>query len=313
MTGDFYGLPTCSLSNAHLCVEYLAEAGPRLVRLFVTGSAAGRNLLAELPEMAWPTPFGDYHVRGGHRLWHAPEAMPRTYVPDDHGLTITEVPGGVELRQPAEAPTGLRKSLIIHLQPDQPVLTLTHCITNEGLWPAQLSPWAITQLCLGGVVVLPQPGRSADGNGLHPDRHLVLWPYARWNDPRLNLHDDYWLFQAQSRLPPCKFGYLNAHGWVGYLWEDVFFLKGFQPQVERLHPDQNCNVEVYCNDQFVELETVAPLARLEPGEMVSHVERWRFVTGLHADSTHAGVQVLMRMIQQAAASESADTEQKRSD
>ena len=36
------------------------------------------NLLAETPDIFWPTPDGDYYLRGGHRLWHAPEAKPRS-------------------------------------------------------------------------------------------------------------------------------------------------------------------------------------------------------------------------------------------
>ena len=47
MTTDFHGLPTRSLENNHLRVDYLLEAGPRLVRLILAGSSA--NLLAEVP------------------------------------------------------------------------------------------------------------------------------------------------------------------------------------------------------------------------------------------------------------------------
>lgn len=69
---DFYGLPTGGLGNDRLRLEYLAEAGPRLVRLFLNGSATRENLLAELPDVVWPTPFGPYRAHGGHRLWTRP-------------------------------------------------------------------------------------------------------------------------------------------------------------------------------------------------------------------------------------------------
>jgi hypothetical protein len=224
--------------------------------------------------------------------------MPRTYVPDDYGLTVQDMPGGVELRQPTEAATGLRKSLAIQLHPDRAALTLVHRITNDGLWPVETSPWAITQLRLGGLVVLPQPADETDGDDvnyrLRPNRHLVLWPYSQWDDPRLNVHNDFVLFQAQPRMPPCKFGYLNTHGWAGYLRSGILFVKQFQPQLNALHPDRNCNVEVFGNDRFVELETVAPLTRLEPGQSATHMERWTIFTGLHAEATYAGVQTLTR-------------------
>lgn len=31
---------------------------------------------------------------------------------------------------------------------------------------------------------------------------------------------------------------------------------------------------MYCNDQFVELESLAPLGKLNPGEKVIHIENW---------------------------------------
>ncbi|MER3405907.1 MAG: hypothetical protein C4289_12725, partial [Chloroflexota bacterium] len=60
---DFYGLPVQVLENQHLRLEFLAEAGPRIVRLFIAGS--DDNLLAELPDLKVSTPFGDYYFRGG--------------------------------------------------------------------------------------------------------------------------------------------------------------------------------------------------------------------------------------------------------
>ena len=65
---DFHGLPTRNVENGHLRVEFLAEAGPRIVRLFLAGS--DENQLVELPNLAWETLLGDFCVRGGHRLWH---------------------------------------------------------------------------------------------------------------------------------------------------------------------------------------------------------------------------------------------------
>jgi hypothetical protein len=290
--GDFHGLATHSISNSHLRLEFLTQAGLRIVRLFLAGS--DENQLAELPDVKWETPYGDYAVRGGHRLWHAPEAMPRTYAPDDGGLTIEETDGGVRLCQPTEASTGIRKSVEIRLHAGRPALTLQHWLHNDGLWPVETAPWAITQLPLGGVAVLPQRANPANTNGLLPDRHLVLWPYTRWSDPRLHLGDDYLLLYAQAQLPPCKVGYLNHQGWIGYLRGGVFFCKRFEPQTDRVHPDRGCNVELYCNDLFVELETLAPLCRLSPGQSVTHVETWELYAGVDVPQTLDGIHNLVQ-------------------
>ncbi len=292
----FYGLPTGALQNDYLRLEYLAEAGPRIVRLCLGDS--DENLLAELPDFGWPTPHGRYHVRGGHRLWHAPESSPRTYVPDDNGLTVRTFPGGVELRQPTEASTGLRKVLLIQLHRDRPAVTLTHQLCNDGAWPVEVAPWAITQLRLGGLVVLPQSGWPGAGDGLSPNRHLVLWPYARWDDPRLHLHDDYLLFQATARQPACKFGYLNTDGWAAYLRDTTLLVKRFQPLPEASHPDRNCNVEVYGHDQFVELETIAPLALLNPGAVTQHIEVWELFSDVALEPAYPGIRAIRRYLDQ---------------
>jgi len=278
MADSFYGLATRSLASESLRVDFLAEAGPRVVRLFLAGS--NENLLAELPDVRWDTPYGAYHARGGHRLWHAPEAFPRSSIPDDTAPTIEEVTDGVRLVQPTEEPTGVQKVMEIHLHGGRPALTLEHRLGNEGPGPVELAPWAITQLPLGGVAVLPQRAGRQDCPGLNPDRHLVAWPYTHWQDPRLLLRDDYLLVRADPWPAPWKMGYFNRLGWVGYLRREVFFCKRFDPCPGKPHADLGCNVEVYCNDLFVELETLGPLCRLEPGESTSHVERWEFYSGL---------------------------------
>jgi len=40
------------------------------------------------------------------------------------------------------------------------------------------------------------------------------------------------------------------------------------------HPDNNCNAEMYCGDQFAELESLAPLKVLNPGASLNHIETW---------------------------------------
>ena len=277
-SGDYNGLATQILSNSHLRLEFLAQAGPRIVRFSAAGS--DENLFAEVPNFKVDTPYGAYSFRGGHRLWHAPEAMPRTYIRDDSGLTVEPLPDGVRLTQPTEAQTSIRKQIEIQLRADKPVVTLHHYLKNEGVWPVEFSAWALTQMRLGGFGVFPQPRGPVDAAGLLPNRRLALWPYSRWSDPRLHLGDDAIVIQAESALPPFKFGYLNPHGWMGYWYRDIFFCKRFsQPETAARYPDFGCNTETYCGDQFYELESLSPLYSLEPGETISHTEEWEIFSG----------------------------------
>jgi len=267
-----------ALKNDFLQIEYLT-ASQRVMSLSLTGKP---NMLADIsgtPPIT--TPWGDFHFRGGHRLWHAPEAMPRTYAPDTGEMKITELPGGVILETQTEPGTGIRKRIEIHLAKDRPSATLTHTLINDGLWPVELAPWTITQFRLGGTAILPMPVGNVDAAGLLPNRQISLWPYTRLNDPRLSLRDDYVIFKADA-LPPFKMGYFNPHGWLAYWLDGVLFRKTFDAQTGVLHPDNNCNAEIYCGDQFVELESLAPLTILNPGASVNHVETWDVFEGMQS-------------------------------
>ena len=85
---DFQGLPTRILGNGLISLEFLTGAGPRIVRFSAFGK---ENLFAGIPTSVG-TPYGEFFFRGGHRLWHAPEALPRTYIPDDDGLFMQPQP-----------------------------------------------------------------------------------------------------------------------------------------------------------------------------------------------------------------------------
>ena len=176
------------LENAFLQIEYLTDS-LRIVGLTPAGKT---NMLADLSDFPpIPTVYGDFYFHGGHRLWHSPEAMPRTYIPDTGELTITNFSEGVSLEAQTESGTGIRKRMEIRLAVDKPSVTLIHTLTNDGMWPVELAPWAISQFRLGGTVILPMPVGNVDSDGLLPNRQISLWPYARNNDPRLTLDDEF--------------------------------------------------------------------------------------------------------------------------
>jgi hypothetical protein len=266
-----------TLKNDLLQIEYLTTS-QRIAGLIPAGKS---NMLADLSNLPpIPTPYGDFHFRGGHRLWHAPEALPRTYIPDIGEVAITDLPDGVILETQTEPGTGIRKRIEIQLAADKPSATLNHTLINDGLWPVELSPWAITQFRLGGTVILPMPVGNADPTGLLHNRQFSLWPYTRINDPRVTWRDSFILLKADADIPPFKIGYFNPHGWVAYWLDGILFRKTFEVHPGLHHPDNNCNVETYCNDQFVELESLAPLKILNPGDSVNHTETWDVFDGM---------------------------------
>ena len=267
---DFQGELTQVLENEYVRLEYLANSA-RIVRFYPLGK---ENLFMEMKRTPLTTPYGDFYFRGGHRLWHAPENMPRTYMPDNEGAMVSDIPNGVRIEMPAEPWTHIVKAIEIELNPEQPQVILRHELRNEGPWEAEFAPWALTMLKQGGVGIFPQPVGNVDEAGLLANRQLLIWPYTTIEDQRLTLRDDFLLVQATSSLPPLKFGYFNPHGWMGYWIDGALFVKRFDVQDNVSYPDNGCNVESYCNHEFIELESLGELARVAPGQTIFHNELW---------------------------------------
>jgi hypothetical protein len=288
--GDFHGEATRVLENQFVQLEYLANSA-RIVRFSPKDKT---NLFADLGKTPVETQYGNFYFRGGHRLWHSPEAMPRTYIPDNEGAVVREIENGIRIDQPAEVWAHIAKSIEIRLDANQAHVSIRHELHNEGAWAVELAPWALTMFRLNGVGIFPQPAGNVDAAGLLPNRQITLWPYASLDDPRLTLRDDFVLVHADPKLPPFKFGYLNRHGWAGYWLDGVFFVKRFDAPAEtKPYPDGGCNVESYCNDQFFELESLGPLTKLEPGESIFHTETWEIYTALDSNLIPPDVQKLI--------------------
>ena len=273
----FHDFPIGVLENKNLRLEYLTTAGPRIVGLSYQGSP---NLLADVHDVFWSTPHGDYYPLGGHRLWIAPEKVDRTYIPDGSGLQAQELPTGVELSGAVEAGSGVQKSLRIELEADRPVVQLLHTIVNRNPLPILLAPWTISQFRLDGVAILPQPQGNADPDGLLNNRSLALWPYTRINDPRLRLADDFITVRPSSDEHPFKIGYFNTHGWLAYWRENILFVKRNVPQAGATFPDGGCNSEVYTNYRGIELEALGPLQELASGGTCTFAETWELYDNL---------------------------------
>src|SRR5262245_4917634 len=76
----YFNQPNCyKLSNGTVEIIVTTDIGPRIIRYGFPGED---NILAELPDLSVKTDLGEWKPYGGHRLWTAPEAMPRSYAPD---------------------------------------------------------------------------------------------------------------------------------------------------------------------------------------------------------------------------------------
>jgi hypothetical protein len=260
-------LPCASIENEFLRVEYLTTTGPRMIGLYARGVEG--NLLAETPEVHWPTPRGEYYLRGGHRLWTAPED-PFYICPEGHVEVITEKEK-IILRSDIEA-SDLEKEISFRLEDN--CVILSHQVTWHGNEPVKLAAWGITQLPLGGIIILPQ----SVSHGLVPNRNLVFWPYSEVKDDRLELYDDLILIHGHASGKAFKIGNYNPHGWIACLFKNALFVKRFSA-ASLDYPDMGCNAEAYVKDVCIELETLGPLITLRSKESVTHEETWEVVVG----------------------------------
>jgi len=283
----------CKLSNRAVEVIVTTDIGPRIIRYGFPGED---NILGECPDAAVATELGEWKPWGGHRLWTAPEAIPRSYVPDNSPIEFkSEGENTIHLIQPVELQTGILKEMTVALDDQGSRVTVRHNITNRNLWPIEAAPWALTIMNGGGAVVLPQePYRSHD-DYLLPARPMVLWHYTDLSDPRFTIGKRYVQLRTDEALEePQKIGVANKQGWAAYLRNGTLFVKRFGFEEGATYPDCGCNCESYTAGSFIELETLAPMHTLEPGGSAEYVERWYLFEGVEIGATEETLDAALR-------------------
>jgi hypothetical protein len=267
----FAGYNCVKLENDALSLWVTQDVGPRIIGLALPG---GDNLMAVVPQAAVATPAGNvYQFRGGHRLWYAPETPEQTYVPDDSAVSISPVPNGIQTTQAVEAQTGIEKQMTILLPDSTAQVIIDHKLTNRGQTGAvELAPWAITQLKPGGFAILPQ---SNQDTGLLPNRRIALWPYSQITSPHLKMGNRYIFVLANMTDEKFKLGWANLDGWLAYWTAHTLFVKHAAYQPDEVYYDFGSSSECYCDERFLELETLGPQALLKPGQTAVHREIWR--------------------------------------
>ena len=248
-----------------------AEVGPRVIRCGFIGE---RNLFHEVREDLGRAGGDRWRLYGGHRFWHAPEAIPRTYSPDNSPVAYEHEDRTVRLTQGVEPATGLQKAIAITLTGESEV-QIAHTLTNHSLWAIEAAPWALSVMAAGTRAILPQEPHRSQSEDVLPARPLVLWSYTDMTDSRWTWGSRYIQVQQDPAASgPQKIGCRNSLGWLAGALDDTVFVKRFECLEGATYPDMGCNAEIYTDSAFLELESLGPLTRLEPGASVTHTERW---------------------------------------
>jgi hypothetical protein len=261
-----------------------ADVGPRLIRF---GFVGGENEFAEIPEQLGLTGGDVRRNYGGHRLWHAPEVKERTYYPDNEPVEVEVLSDfALRLTPPLERTTGIQKAILVEMSPNEAYVKVTHFLTNINLWAIELAPWALTMMAKGGRAIVPMPPYIPHPEKVLPACPLVLWHYTDMSDPRWHWGKKYIvLCQDPNATLPQKIGIGNLHGWVAYVNGDRVFIKRYKHIEGAPYPDFGSSTELFTNAITVEVETLGPLTRLEPGETVTHVEHWFLFKGIKVGET----------------------------
>lgn len=282
------------LANNQIDLIVTGDVGPRIIRV---GFIKENNLLKEYPDQLGKKAGDEWLIFGGHRLWHAPEAQPRTYFPDREPVLIQEIDNGLVATQKPETTTGIQKQIVIILSPDKPEVHLQHRLINHNLWSIETAPWCLTVMSPGGTAILPLPPRGAHPEFLLPTSSLTLWPYTNLSDPRWIFGEKFILLQQDPSIStPQKIGLFTPNGWGAYANHGCLFKKQIPTQFDGIYPDMGVNFEVFTNGEMLELESLGSFECIPPAGHIELQEHWTLYPDIPQIQSEADVETILSRI-----------------
>jgi hypothetical protein len=266
------------VTNGEVELVVTSDVGPRIIRF---GFVGGQNLFKEFPEQLGKTGEAQFQLRGGHRVWKAPEDPVATWAPDNVPVQIEVTSDGLVAREPVEPLTKLQKEIAIHLAPSGTQVTVIHRIANRSLFPLEFSVWAMSMMAQGGVAITGFPPRGHHPADLAATNPLVMWAYTDLSDKRWKFTRKYLMLrQDPNDAEAQKIGLFNPNTWVAYVLNGEAFVKQAHADPARTYPDFGCAFETFTNNEFLEIETLSPLTKVLPDQSVEHVETWTLHRGV---------------------------------
>jgi hypothetical protein len=262
------------IANKQIEIVVTLDIGPRVIKFALPGK---ENIFEENPPVSEPVHDDVWKIHGGHRVWHSPEAYPRSYVPDNIPLDKYErLENGIVLYQKEEPWVQIQK--IIDVRVLESHVEVTNTLVNKGAWPIEMAVWSLTVGAKGGREVVPMVQRNT---GLLANRHIVMWPDSTMNDPRVYWGQKYIVVDNDVNAKGVfKFGYPDEYGWACYFNHNSCFVKKFQHVQDARYPDFGCSWETYTADWGIELECLSPISTVKPGASLSLREEWYLIENI---------------------------------
>jgi hypothetical protein len=245
------------------------DIGPRIMHFSKPG---GANILEDDVSVSETLPDGSvWNIYGGHRVWHSPEAFPRSYMTDGLPLEKYELlDNGICMYQKEEPWVQIQKIIEVHILSDR--VKVMNRLVNNGAWDIEMAVWSLTVGSQKGREVCPVVQRNT---GLLPNTLYVNWPYSRLNDKRVYWGQKYIVVDNDPENQTAfKFGYPNEYGWAAYFNHNLCFIKKYSHESGGKYPDFGCSWETYTSFWGVELESLSPLSIVRPGTSVELIDEW---------------------------------------
>lgn len=305
-----FGWENCyRLRSGRLEMILTADVGPRILFFGLEG---GKNLLKIVENQLGRKDDLEWQLYGGHRLWAAPEDPHLSYLPDNQALLVEfdNDDGSLSFTRSADA-SGLERKLSI-LQITQNLDIVGHScekdtyrsflesffkkdgtlvgkemkvlghfivrneIVNRSQEVIKTASWGITSFTAGGIGYLPMEKNNNSEKRFQANRRLNLWDYASLRDPAYHWEDEHLeIHQALARGKQ-KVGTWAAKPWLAYRLDNLLSLIHLPMEQESAenYPDQGSNIEIYFDQDMLELEMLSPWKSLQSGESVWHDEIW---------------------------------------
>ena len=274
------------LANNEVELLITLDVGPRIISY---RHQSGLNLFKTFDDQLGKSGEPDWQIRGGHRLWIAPETT-SSYFPDNHPVSFSLIgENHVRLRTPTEAQSGIEKELEIFLDEKTSRVTINHSMTAARPSISDIALWGLTAFKPGGKAVIPMPPKNLHPNDLSitekksgndpalnllPNRSISLWAYTDLSDPRFKWHKDRLEINQHANTASTKLGFLHQMKTAHYEVDGYRFSKTIDYRQDATYPDGNCNLEIFTDGTMLELESLSPLVALKKDEKIIHTESW---------------------------------------
>lgn len=242
-----------------------AGFGPRIIHLSAGDSG---NIFFHDTKKA--ISYKDWFIYGGHRFWTSPETND-SYSPDNIPCTVNQDRDSITVAH-FDAALGIEKRMTVACRDER--FYITHTLVNKGIFLVQASLWGLTCVAPRGTVFFPWgvPAREWE------TKKIIYW--KKWGDVHASTigskqyiqGDD--LFIIKPSGEEGKVGTGGHEGFIGVTDTKYTFIKKAKRIPGAVYPDDNCAVECYTCDKFIELETLSPVFTIAPQTEEKHCEEW---------------------------------------